>query len=136
MVTANIGSGTISVLDRLGAHSATSVRVAAAPEGIAISPDGRKARAGSDRDSANTRRAITMLHIAAHSIVSTAEVPGSPSPDGPDDLARQPVAFVALQGRNRVVTIDLDAARIVNSAPTGTGSDGVDFSTVTSDADE
>jgi YVTN family beta-propeller protein len=182
MVTANIGSGTISTLDPLGADSATTVRVAAAPEGIAISPDGSTAWAGSDRDSvvvvvdleraqpidilrgfglpyriavtpdgrkavitdparaevrivdAATRREISTLHIAADSLVSTAEVPGSPSPEGVTISRDSRWAFVTLQGRNRVIAIDLDAApaRIASSAPTGTWSDGVGFSTVVS----
>ncbi|MGH7647266.1 MAG: YncE family protein, partial [Gemmatimonadaceae bacterium] len=183
MVTANIGSGTISMLDPLGTDSAATVRVAAAPEGIAISPDGNTAWAGSDRDSvvvvvdlertqpidtlrgfglpyriavtpdgrkavitdparaevrivdAVTRRELSKLHIAADSLVSTAEVPGSPSPEGVTISRDSRWAFVTLQGRNRVITIDLAAApaRIVSSAPTGTWSDGVGFSTVISD---
>jgi len=179
MVTANIGSGTISLLQPLGPDSATTIGVAAAPEGIAISPDGRTAWAGSDRDSvvvvvdldrrqpidtlrgfglpyriavtpdgrktvitdpvraevriidAATRRALATLHVAGDSIVSTAEVPGSPSPEGVTISRDSRWAFVTLQGRNRVITIDLDAVRIVSSAPTGTWSDGVGFSTVT-----
>ncbi|HKV51032.1 MAG TPA: hypothetical protein VJO52_07525 [Gemmatimonadaceae bacterium] len=180
MITANIGSGTISVLRPLGTDSAVTIAVAAAPEGIAISPDGRTAWAGSDRDSvvvvvdldraqpvdtlrgfglpyrlaitpdgrkavitdpvraevrilnAATRRPIATLHIAADSLVSTAEVPGSPSPEGVTISRDSRWAFVTLQGRNRVIAIDLDTIRIVTSAPTGTWSDGVGFSPVTS----
>jgi YVTN family beta-propeller protein len=180
MVTANIGSGTISVLRPLGAESATTIGVAAAPEGIAIAPDGHTAWAGSDRDSvvvvvdldraqpidtlrgfglpyrlavtpdgrktvitdpvraevrivdAATRRALATLHIASDSLVSTAEIPGSPSPEGVTISRDSRWAFVTLQGENRVITIDLEAARIVSSAPTGTWSDGVGFSIVTS----
>lgn len=180
MITANIGSGTISLLRPLGADSATTIAVAAAPEGIAISPDGRTGWAGSDRDSvvvvvdldralpvdtlrgfglpyrlavtpdgrkvvitdpvraevrivdAATRRALRTLHIDGDSLVSTAEVPGSPSPEGVTISRDSRWAFVTLQGRNRVITIDLDAARIVSSAPTGTWSDGVGFSPVIS----
>lgn len=180
MVTANIGSGTISVLHPLGPDTAITIRVAAAPEGIAISPDGRTAWAGSDRDSvvvvvdlereqpvdtlrgfglpyrlaitpdgrkavitdpmraevrivdAATRRTIHTLHIAADSIVSTAEVAGSPSPEGVTISRDGRWAFVTLQGENRVITIDLDAVRIMSSAPTGTWSDGVGYSPIPS----
>ena len=39
-------------------------------------------------------------------------------------------AFVTLQGRNRVVTIDLDSGKIVGWAPTGVWSDGIAFSRI------
>jgi YVTN family beta-propeller protein len=178
MVTANIGSGTISLLHPLGGDTAVAIRVAAAPEGIAIAPDGRTAWAGSDRDSvvvvvdldraqpvdtlrgfglpyrlaitpdgrravitdpvraevrimdAATRRDVVILHVPRDSIVSTAEVAGSPSPEGVTISPDSRWAFVTLQGRNRVITIDLGDARIVGWAPTGTWSDGVGFSRV------
>jgi DNA-binding beta-propeller fold protein YncE len=60
--------------------------------------------------------------------VPTAEVPGSPSPEGVTISPDSRWAFVTLQGRNRVVTIDLARGRIIAIAPTGTWSDGVAYS--------
>ena len=180
MVTANIAEGTISVIYPSGTDSTTTIRVAAAPEGIAITPDGASAWVGSDRDSVvvvvdlrkgqpvdtlrgfglpyrlaitpDGRRAVitdpvkaqvriydvatrherASLDIPADSVVSTAEVPGSPSPEGVTVSRDGRWAFVTLQGRNRVITIDLDSASIVGWAPTGTWSDGIGYSQLVS----
>jgi YVTN family beta-propeller protein len=180
MVTANIGSGTISVIHPSATDSAATIPVTAAPEGIAITPDGKGAWVGSDRDSivvvmdlqtaqpvdtlrgfglpyrlaiapdgrravitdpvraqvrifdVATRRELTSLDIPADSVLSTAEVPGSPSPEGVAISRDGRWAFVTLQGRNRVITIDLDSTRIVGWAPTGTWSDGIGYSPVVS----
>ncbi len=40
-------------------------------------------------------------------------------------------AFVTLQGRNRVVTIDIESGKIVAWAPTGVWSDGIAYSPLT-----
>lgn len=56
-----------------------------------------------------------------------------PTGEGPHEVAISRDgrwAFVTLQGRNRVVTVDLQRGAIVGSAPTGTWSDGVGFSPV------
>jgi DNA-binding beta-propeller fold protein YncE len=180
MVTANIADGTISVIHPSGTDSVAAVRVTAAPEGIVITPDGKSAWVGSDRDSVvvvmdlekaqpvdtlhgfglpyrlaitpdvrravvtdpvkaqvrifdvATRRERAALDIPADSIVPTAEVPGSPSPEGVAISRDGRWAFVTLQGRNRVITIDLDSPRIVGWAPTGTWSDVIGFSPLTS----
>jgi DNA-binding beta-propeller fold protein YncE len=39
-------------------------------------------------------------------------------------------AFVTLQGRNRVITIDLARGAITAYAPTGTWSDGIGYSPI------
>ncbi|HTE46574.1 MAG TPA: hypothetical protein VK636_15080, partial [Gemmatimonadaceae bacterium] len=65
------------------------------------------------------------------SVVATAEVPGSPSPEGIAMSADSRWAFVTLQGRNRVITVDLDRGAIVGWAPTGTWSDGIAYSALT-----
>jgi DNA-binding beta-propeller fold protein YncE len=57
-------------------------------------------------------------------------VPGSPSPEGVAISRDSRWAFVTLQGRNRVITIDLQRGTIVGWAPTGTWSDGVGYSPV------
>ena len=65
------------------------------------------------------------------SLVATAEIPGSPSPEGVTTSPDGRWAFVTLQGRNQVVTIDLWRGVITSFAPTGVWSDGIGFSRVT-----
>jgi DNA-binding beta-propeller fold protein YncE len=77
-----------------------------------------------------TRRELRTISIPADSLVPTAEVPGSPSPEGVTISPDSRWAFVTLQGRNRVVTIDLESGRIVGWAPTGVWSDGIAYSPV------
>jgi YVTN family beta-propeller protein len=106
------------------------------PYRIGISPDGRLAvisdpmRAEIRVVSVPDRAARFTIAVPADSLVSTAEVPGSPSPEGVAISRDGRWAFVTLQGRNRVVTLDLERGAIVASAPTGTWSDGVGFSPV------
>jgi DNA-binding beta-propeller fold protein YncE len=180
--TGNIPEATVSVL-ALGpgaapGDSARLIPVARAPEGIAVTPDGRQVWVGSNQDStvlvvdvargvatdtlrgfgmpyriavtpdartvvitdpvraevrvvdAATRRVRHTIAVPADSLVATAEVPGSPSPEGVALSRDGRWAFVTLQGRNRVATIDLRRGVIVRYAPTGTWSDGVAWSPV------
>lgn len=176
LVMGNISDGTITVLDPLATDSGRVIRVAAQPEGVAISPDGSFAWAGSNRDSvvlivdlrstavvdtlrgfglpyrmaispdgrtavvtdpfkarvrvldASTRRQRFDIAVAADSLVATTEVAGSPAPEGVTISRDSRWAFVTLQGRNRVATIDLERGAIIALAPTGNWSDGVAFS--------
>ena len=77
-----------------------------------------------------SRNELHTIAIPSDSIVATAEVPGSPSPEGVTISPNSRWAFVTLQGRNRVVTIDLESGAIVGWAPTGTWSDGIAYSTL------
>jgi DNA-binding beta-propeller fold protein YncE len=177
LATANIADGTVALLDPSSPDASTLVRVAAQPEGIAITPSGSTVWVGSNRDSvvlvidvaraavvdtlrgfglpyrlaispdeklavitdpakaevrvvdAQSHRGRFTISIARDSLVSTAEIPGSPSPEGVTISPDSRWAFVTLQGRNRVATIDLDRGVIVAMAPTGVWSDGVGFST-------
>lgn len=179
IVTANIAENSISVLTPASSGDPKIVAVARQPEGIAITPNGNFAWAGSNRDSvvlivdtrsgvavdtlrgfglpyriaissdgrravitdpmratvrvfdAATRRQQFAIDVPRDSLVATAEVPGSPSPEGVAVTRDGRWAFVTLQGRNRVVTIDLDRGVIVAWAPTGTWSDGVAYSALT-----
>jgi DNA-binding beta-propeller fold protein YncE len=192
--TANIADGTVSVLalrtagaagaaprdtaprDTAPRDTARLIGVARAPEGIAVTPDGRQVWVGSNRDStvlvvdvaAGTpvdtlrgfglpyriaitpdgrlavitdpvraevrvvgvadRRTRFTIAVPADSMVATAEVPGSPSPEGVALSRDGRWAFVTLQGRNRVATIDLGRGVITAYAPTGTWSDGIGVS--------
>jgi DNA-binding beta-propeller fold protein YncE len=104
------------------------------PYRLAISPDGRRAivtdpaKATIRAFDVASRRALFTIDVPRDSVVATAEVPGSPSPEGVAISTDSRWAFVTLQGRNRVVTIDLDAGTIVQWAPTGTWSDGIAYS--------
>jgi DNA-binding beta-propeller fold protein YncE len=69
--------------------------------------------------------------VPADSLVAAPEVAGSPSPEGVAISRDGRWAFVTLQGRNRVVTIDLGRGAIVAYAPTGAWSDGIGFSPIT-----
>jgi DNA-binding beta-propeller fold protein YncE len=192
--TANIPDATVSVLALARAaapaagaagprapaarDSARLIGVAGAPEGIAVTPDGRQLWVGSNRDSVvlvvdvasgaavDTLRGFGMPYriaitpdarlavitdpvraevrvvgvadrrtrftvaVPADSLVATAEVPGSPSPEGVAVSRDGRWAFVTLQGRNRVATIDLARGVITRYAPTGVWSDGVGVSPV------
>ncbi|HEX4934673.1 MAG TPA: YncE family protein, partial [Gemmatimonadaceae bacterium] len=178
VAVANVSDGTISILEPGGADSAVVVPVARAVEGIALTPDGRQAWVGSNRDSivvvvdlaarrsldslrgfglpyrlavspdgriavvsdpergevrafdAVNRRARWTLVVPRDSLVATAEVPGSPSPEGVAISRDSRWVFVTLQGRNRLATIDLSRGRLVRLSPTGAWSDGVAFSPV------
>jgi YVTN family beta-propeller protein len=106
------------------------------PYRMAVTPDGKTAVItdpvnGDVRlvPTAN-RRAMRSVAMPRDSLLATAEVPGSPSPEGIALSRDSRWAFVTLQGRNRVVTIDLARGVITASAPTGTWSDGVGFSPV------
>jgi DNA-binding beta-propeller fold protein YncE len=78
----------------------------------------------------DTRHERFAIDVPRDSLVATAEVPASPSPEGVVISRDSRWAFVTLQGRNRVATIDLDRGAIVGYSPTGTWSDGVAYSTL------
>ena len=176
LATANIAEGAITLLQLATPDGGVLVRVAAQPEGIAITPSGSMVWVGSNRDSVvlvvdvdkravvdtlrgfglpyrlaitpdsrlaiitdpakaevrvfdvATRRQRFAIPIARDSLVPTAEIPGSPSPEGVTVSRDSRWAFVTLQGRNRLATIDLERGTIVAIAATGTWSDGVGYS--------
>ena len=178
LFTTNIPDGSITHLDLAKREPRRVIPVAKVVEGIAVTPDGRRAWVGSNTDSivvvvdtdagsavdtlrgfglpyrlavtrdgalavvtdpargeirvfdAASRRQRFLITLERDSVLATAEVPGSPSPEGVTLSPDSRWAFVTLQGRNRVATIDLRQGTIVGLAPTGTWSDGVAFSTL------
>jgi DNA-binding beta-propeller fold protein YncE len=131
---------TVLVVDTRSGVATDTLRGFGMPYRIAISPDGRVAvisdpvRAEVRVASVADRRERFTIAVPADSLVPTAEVPGSPSPEGVAISRDGRWAFVTLQGRNRVITIDLERGAIVAYAPTGTWSDGIGFSPLTRSA--
>lgn len=104
------------------------------PYRTAITPDGARAVI-TDPVNANVRvfdaRSFREQHTIAiprDSLVPTAEVPGSPSPEGVTTSRDSRWAFVTLQGRNRFIAIDLERGTIAGYGVTGTWSDGIAYS--------
>ena len=76
------------------------------------------------------RKERFVVAFPGDSLVATAERPGSPSPEGVAVSRDSRWAFVTLQGRNRVVTIDLQRGKLTDFAITGTWPDGVGYSPI------
>ena len=126
----------VVVIDLRSEQHVDTLRGFGLPYRIVISPDGRRAvvsdpvKADVRIYDATTRRLAATVHVPNDSLVATAEVPGSSSPEGVAISRDSRFAFVTLQGRNRVVAIDLTDGRIVTTGVTGTWSDGVAWSPV------
>lgn len=124
----------VVVIDADAGRAVDTLRGFGLPYRLAISGDGGAAvitdpvRAEIRIYDARTRRQRFLIPIARDSLVPTAEVAGSPSPEGVTISPDGRWAFVTLQGRNRVATIDVHEGTIVRLAPTGTWSDGVAYS--------
>ena len=107
------------------------------PYRLAFSPDGAvvvisdPVRANVRVFDAATRRERFSIAIPRDSLVATAEIPGSPSPEGVTVSSDSRWAFVTLQGRNRLATIDLARGVIISLIPIGNWSDGVGYSRLT-----
>lgn len=78
-----------------------------------------------------TRAELGRVTFPADSLVATAEVPGSPCPEGIIVTPDSRTAFVTLQGRNRVVAIDVATRTVLATMPTGVWSDGIGYSRLT-----
>jgi DNA-binding beta-propeller fold protein YncE len=106
------------------------------PYRMAISADGKRAvitdpaKAQVSIFDVARRRATATIQIPRDSVLPAAEIPGSPSPEGVVISRDGRWAFVTLQGRNRVATIDLDRGVIIGYAVTGNWSDGIGFSPI------
>ncbi|MEP7347484.1 MAG: cytochrome D1 domain-containing protein [Gemmatimonadaceae bacterium] len=113
-----------------------TLRAFGMPYRLAITPDSKLAvisdpvKAEVRVFSIPNRREKFTITIPRDTLVATAEVPGSPSPEGVAVSRDSRWAFVTLQGRNRVITIDLGRGTIAAYAVTGTWSDGIGYSSV------
>lgn len=123
----------VVVVDPSGAAPPDTIRGFGMPYRIGLTPDGKRAvvsdpvRGEIAIVDAGTHTVLHRIVVPNDSLVETAEVPGSPSPEGVAVSDDNRWAFVTLQGRNRVVWVDLSRGAIVRSAPTGTWSDGIAF---------
>ena len=124
----------VVVLDPNDVARRDTLRGFGMPYRIVVTPDGRRAvisdpmRGEIRIVDAGTLVEQARIAVPRDSLLPTAEVPGSPSPEGVAVSTDSRWAFVTLQGRNRVVWVDLERGVIARSAPTGTWSDGVAFS--------
>lgn len=124
----------VLVVDLRAGAPVDTLRGFGLPYRMAVSPDGRTAIVTDPVKGhvrifdAATRRQRFDIEVPRDSLVSTAEVAGSPSPEGVTISRDSRWAFVTLQGRNRLATIDLMRGVIVSLAPIGNWSDGVAFS--------
>jgi YVTN family beta-propeller protein len=122
----------VASLDR--GQAIDTIRGFGLPYRIAISPDGKTVVVTDPMKAVvrvfdeSTRRQRWNIQIPADSLVATAEVKGSPSPEGVTISRDSRTAYVTLQGRNRVIAIDLDRGTIVAWGISGVWSDGIGFS--------
>jgi YVTN family beta-propeller protein len=126
----------VLVVDTRTGVAADTLRGFGLPYRLALSPDGRHAvvtdpmKATIRVFDVDSRHERFVIDVPRDSLVATAEVPASPSPEGVIISRDSRWAFVTLQGRNRVATVDLERGVIVAYAPTGRWSDGIAYSTI------
>ena len=126
----------VVVIDLRRGAAVDTVRGFGMPYRIAVTPDGAtvvvsdplrgEVRVIGAADHRNRFR----IAVPHDGIVATAEFPRSPSPEGVAVSRDSRWAFVTLQGRNQMATIDLARGVIVAYAPTGVWSDGIGYSPV------
>lgn len=124
----------VLVVDLARGEPIDTLRGFGLPYRIAITPDGARAIITDPVNAtvrifdARTRKELFTIAVPRDSIVATAEVPGSPSPEGVTTSRDSRWAFVTLQGRNRYITVDLARGAIAGYGVTGTWSDGIAYS--------
>ena len=124
----------VVVVDTDGGRAIDTLRGFGMPYRLALSHDGRSAivtdpvRGEIRIFDARSRHQRSLITVPRDSIVPTAEVPGSPSPEGVTTSPDGRWAFVTLQGRNLVAMIDVERGAITGYAPTGNWSDGIAYS--------
>lgn len=128
------GDSLVVVVDAEREQPVDTIRGFGMPYRLGITPDGRRAvvsdpiRGEIRIIDARTRRLEHLIVVPKEGLVATAEVPGSPSPEGVTVSRDSRFAYVTLQGRNQVAAIDLEAGRITGLAPVGTWPDGIAYS--------
>lgn len=124
----------VTVIDLAARRLTDTIRGFGLAYRIAISPDERRvvitdpAKGVVRVMDRKTRGTLATIAFKADSILPAAEFPGSPSPEGVAISPDSRWAFVTLQGRNQVATIDLARSAVAGYAATGNWSDGVGYS--------
>ncbi len=80
---------------------------------------------------ATTRELLHLVEIPAVGILDSAEIPGSPAPEGVAISRDSRWTYVTLQGRNQVAAIELGSGTITGYMETGGWPDGIAFSQLT-----
>jgi len=128
---------TVSIVTPASGAVADTIGGFGLPYRMAITSDGRTAIVTDPAGAAvrffntATRAELGRVTFPADSLVPTAEVPGSPCPEGLVITPDGQTVFVTLQGRNRVVAIDIASRTVLATMPTGVWSDGVAYSPFT-----
>lgn len=103
------------------------------PYRLAVTPTGRLAvisdpiKAQVRIVDAATRKLIHLVQVPAEQVLSTAEFPGSPCPEGVAVSRDGRWAYVTLQGRNQIAAIELSTGTIAGYLPVGASPDGIAY---------
>lgn len=128
---------TVSVFDSESGAVIATLDGFGFPYRMAVTPDSRTVilsdpAAGElrivDVDSREERHRIV---VPKNDILPSAEIPGSPAPEGIALSRDNRMAYVSLQGRNQAAAIDLASGDIVALYPTGSWPDGIGYSPLT-----
>ena len=75
-----------------------------------------------------TREERHRVVVPREGVLASAEIPGSPAPEGIALSRDNRLAYVSLQGKNQAAAIDLETGAIVAVFPTGGWPDGIGYS--------
>ena len=126
------GDSIVVVIESQSGRAVDTLRGFGMPYRLAITPDGRTAvitdpaRAEVRIVDVATRKERFRVSVPADSVLSTAEFPGSSSPEGVA-VAANGYAYITLQGRNQAAGVDLATGKIVWRLPVGAWPDGIAY---------
>ncbi len=126
------GDSIVVVVDTRSGRAVDTLRGFGMPYRLGITPDGRTAvitdpaKAEVRIVNVATRKERFRISIPPDSVLSTAEFPGSASPEGVTAATRD-VAYITLQGRNQAAGIDLATGKILWHLPVGAWPDGIAY---------
>ncbi|MFO0910094.1 MAG: beta-propeller fold lactonase family protein [Isosphaeraceae bacterium] len=114
LLTANMTSGTVSLVDALTGTVLAEVATGEKPAGVGLSKDGRHAAVanwyGYD---------LAVLEVGPRSLKVVGHVAVGPEPRGVAVSPDGKIAYVAVGVANEVVKVDLDARSVVDRLPVG-----------------
>ncbi len=128
---------TVSVFDPESGTIVATLDGFGFPYRMAVTPDSRTAVL-SDPASGEirivdvaTRKERHRIVVPKDGVLPSAEIPGSPAPEGIALSRDNRMAYVSLQGKNQAAAIDLDSGSIVALFDTGGWPDGIGYSPLT-----